>query len=91
MITSVSHAWHETNIVLPGFLFMVSLGLAISFVLKAFYNRYFHPLSRYPGPFWGSITDFFKFYAINSIPTKGLKLHEKHGECSKSTTLRNMG
>ncbi len=51
----------------------------ISLLFKGVYNRYFHPLAGYPGPFWATVTDFYKFYTINSIPTLGLKLHDTYG------------
>jgi hypothetical protein len=46
---------------------------------RAIYNRYFHPLRHFPGPFWASITDFYLVYMVASIPTLGLELHQKYG------------
>ena len=50
-----------------------------AFIIRGVYNRYFHPLHRFPGPFWGSVTDFYKFYMITTVPTFGLQLHKKYG------------
>lgn len=55
----------------------------LALVSKGIYNRYFHPLSRFPGPFWGSVTDFYLAYVISSVPTLGLELHQKYGECTR--------
>ena len=33
-------------------------------VCRGVYNRYFHPLSHIPGPFWASVTDFYKIYVV---------------------------
>lgn len=35
----------------------VSVLAIIGLMSMCIYNRYFHPLSVFPGPFWGSITD----------------------------------
>ena len=46
------------------------------------YQRLFHPLSRYPGPFWASLTDLYKvhFLCTGCLPALFLQLHEKHGD-----------
>ena len=70
------------------FLYFALIVIFLLLLSRAIYNRYFHPLSVYPGPFWASITDFNKFYTINSIPTSGLHLHKKHGKLREP--LRNI-
>ena len=56
------------------------LSLASSIVItRGIYNRYFHPLSKFPGPIWGSITDLYLAYMISSVPVCGLELHKKYG------------
>lgn len=45
------------------------------------YQRYFHPLSSYPGPFWASLTDLWQVFQFLSLkqPYRLTELHEKHG------------
>lgn len=50
-----------------------------AFLGKGIQNRYFHPLSKFPGPFWASVTDLYLVFFIPSVPIFGLKLHKKHG------------
>ncbi|TAQ85503.1 hypothetical protein B7494_g6168 [Chlorociboria aeruginascens] len=52
------------------------------FVLKGIYNRYFHPLRHFPGPFWGSVTDFYKLYIVAQMDahTRGVQMHQKYGK-----------
>ena len=59
--------------------------LALSIVVliaNAIRNRYYHPLHRFPGPFWGSITDFYKTYLFSTqiYHEKVYSLHEKYGK-----------
>ena len=53
-----------------------------TFVVRGVYNRYFHPLKDFPGPFWSSVTDLYKLYVLSShdVTTFSLELHEKYGE-----------
>lgn len=64
---------------LPDLLLTALLLCALKLLGKGCHNRYFHPLSGYPGPFWASVTEFYILFTIKSIPTRGLKLHEKYG------------
>ena len=45
------------------------------------YNRYFHPLRHFPGPFWASLSDFWKLYfcLTKETHTRGIKLHDRYG------------
>lgn len=61
------------------FLGGITLAFGAYIVYNAIYNRYFHPLSKFPGPFLGSITQFYLVYVIASVPTFGLELHRKYG------------
>ena len=90
IIMFVTSAWRLPIVFMPELLFLAVIALTVCVVYKAVFNRYFHPLARYPGPFWGGVTDFYKFYAINSIPTEGLRLHEKHGLYSNHMKLENI-
>lgn len=61
------------------FLVVITLLFGAYIVHNAIYNRYFHPLSKFPGPFLGTITQFYLVYVIASVPTYGLELHRKYG------------
>ena len=54
------------------------------FIINGVYNRYFHPLAGFPGPFWSSITDLAKLSALSSsdITAFSLELHQKYGMIS---------
>ncbi|KAI1879080.1 hypothetical protein JX265_003257 [Neoarthrinium moseri] len=45
------------------------------------YQRYFHPLACYPGPFWASITDLWQVYQFWTLrqPYTLTELHERYG------------
>lgn len=55
--------------------------LASYALYRAIYNRYFHPLRHFPGPFWASLSDFFKLWIMHTKQshTLGLKYHEQYG------------
>ena len=58
------------------------LALVVFYALyRGIYNRYFHPLRNFPGPFWGSVSDFSKLWILHTkqAHTLGLKYHEKYG------------
>lgn len=58
-----------------------SLLLVGAVIANAIYNRYFHPLRHFPGPFWAGISDFWKFYIFltKESHTRGIELHERYG------------
>ena len=68
------------------YLLFAFLLCVIAGVLKGIYNRCFHPLRNFPGPFWGSFTDFYKLYIFASkhIPSATMDLHEQYGLFSTS-------
>lgn len=53
----------------------------ITVLYNVIYNRYFHCLSRFPGPFWGSITDFHNTYLFSTrrVHLELLALHCRYG------------
>ncbi|KAJ9663192.1 hypothetical protein H2198_000953 [Neophaeococcomyces mojaviensis] len=56
----------------------ISVLCCISYVV---YQRYFHPLAKYPGPFLASITDLWQVYQFMTLkqPYTLTELHEKYG------------
>ncbi|KAL6901277.1 cytochrome P450 [Trichoderma evansii] len=46
------------------------------------YNAYFHPLARFPGPFWWGATPIpYVWYQLNGrLPFVFSELHDKHGD-----------
>jgi hypothetical protein len=50
----------------------------ISYIL---YQRYLHPLAKYPGPFLASLTDLWQVHQFMTLkqPYNLTKVHEKHG------------
>lgn len=56
--------------------------LALYLLTRAVYNRYFHPLSHFPGPFWASITSLWYFQTIRLSKPGNVQsaLHEKYGD-----------
>ena len=61
---------------------------------NALYNRYFHPLHRFPGPFWGSVTDLYHTYLLGTsqVHLKQLGLHQAYGsyEGSRSWAITQL-
>jgi len=53
----------------------------VFFIGYIVYQRYFHPLARFPGPFLGSVTNFLKVYHLytGNMPQIMLDLHQKYG------------
>lgn len=61
---------------------MLSFLLAFTAVVAYLaYFRWFHTLSKFPGPFWASQTDLWRVYQLctRRMPETLLKLHEKYG------------
>lgn len=62
------------------FTYALFAGLAL---LAAYvvYQRIFHPLARYPGPFWASLTDLWSLFLSTNgdWPRQMQALHRKYG------------
>ncbi|KIX92184.1 uncharacterized protein Z520_12065 [Fonsecaea multimorphosa CBS 102226] len=57
-------------------------GLAVvSLVAYVVYQRFLHPLAKYPGPFLASLTDVWQAHQFMTLqqPYNLTRLHEKHG------------
>lgn len=61
--------------------FSLTLLLVTVLTYRAIYNRYFNPVHKFHGPFWGSVTDFYNtyFFSTRRAHVKNLHLHQKHG------------
>ncbi|KNG86131.1 hypothetical protein ANOM_005462, partial [Aspergillus nomiae NRRL 13137] len=57
---------------------LATVGYLVGYVI---YQRYFHPLAKFPGPFWASVTNFWKVYELSTLalPTRMCRVHEKYG------------
>lgn len=59
--------------------------VSIAFVLYIFgyiiYQRFLHPLAKFPGPFVASLTDLWQVYQFMTLkqPYKLTEFHEKYG------------
>ncbi len=82
----MTSAWNNmsfSHFQLPDTATICYLGIAAFFTYvfsTAIYNRYFHPLAKFPGPFLGSLTSWYLVHVICSVPTYGLELHKKYGK-----------
>ena len=77
-IASEEHPWYSIS---ASLIILLLLSCSVIFVLFGVYNRYFHALRHIPGPFWGSVTDLYKFCALLSqdVSQFSLELHQKYG------------
>lgn len=67
----------------PAQLSLVVLAALVGYVVvKSIYRVYFHPLAKYPGPFWAKVTSFYDFYQAWSEHRAHniLALHRKYGK-----------
>lgn len=53
----------------------------VGLIYHVLYNIFFHPLKRFPGPFWGRLSDFYKTYLFSTrqFHLRALSLHQKFG------------
>ena len=63
---------------------VLGLIVLVSFILPLLYNRYSHPVRKFPDPFSGSLMDAYHTYLMwrKSSHSEQLALHEKHGQSS---------
>ncbi|KAI1338210.1 cytochrome P450 [Xylariaceae sp. FL0016] len=66
---------------LPSVPLLASICALLATVFYIIYQRYFHPLAEYPGPFLASLTDLWQVYQFLSLdqPYHLTKLHERYG------------
>lgn len=67
--------------IVGGLILLGVLHVVGSFVYQIIYYRFFHPLSKYPGPFWGSVTRLWITYhnIKGDEPETFQALHRKYG------------
>ncbi|KAH9207407.1 cytochrome P450 oxidoreductase [Leptodontidium sp. 2 PMI_412] len=60
---------------------ILAASFGVYLVSVAIYNRYFHPLKDFPGPFWASITSLWYYRSIITIRHDDyqLEIHRKYG------------
>ncbi|OAP60837.1 hypothetical protein AYL99_05839 [Fonsecaea erecta] len=60
------------------FLVLVPGALLLASFLR---NQFFHPLSKFPGPFWAAHTDLWRVYHLwtRRMPDTMVQVHEKYG------------
>ncbi|KAJ9641648.1 hypothetical protein H2204_002710 [Knufia peltigerae] len=70
----------SSNQIMTLYSYLVLLGVA-TILAKIIYNTWFHPLSKFPGPFLASQTDLWRVYQLTTrhMPETLLQLHEKYG------------
>ena len=61
---------------------VLAIILGLSIVFYVVYQRFFHHLARFPGPFWASVTEFWKVYNVWSLraPEMMQELHDRYGQ-----------
>ena len=70
------------NIERPFALGVLSLGLGF-LLLKILQAQLLSPLRKFPGPFWGSVTDFWRFiytYRIRHSSRPWVDIHREYGD-----------
>ncbi|KAL8897227.1 MAG: hypothetical protein Q9192_002681 [Flavoplaca navasiana] len=83
MLTSLlsieRHGWLQVDF--SSLLATATLLILVYLGYRAIYNRRLHSLRSFPGPFWGSITDFYNTYLLGTARghLKMLELHDKYG------------
>ncbi|KAE9371758.1 benzoate 4-monooxygenase cytochrome P450 [Stipitochalara longipes BDJ] len=61
---------------------LLFIAVTVTLISHAVYNLYFHPLSKFPGPWYAGISEFFFSYTIvsGSVHLTLKALHDKYGE-----------
>jgi hypothetical protein len=66
--------------------YLILAAVIIQFAAQIVYYHFFHPLAKFPGPFWGGVTRIWialHFYWGTELETE-LELHKKYGIDSPS-------
>lgn len=64
------------------FVSAVPVGLVVYLIIYVVYQRYLHPLAKFPGPFLASLTDLWQVSEFLSLkqPYNLTALHERYGQ-----------
>ena len=56
--------------------------LLVALTAYLVWNRFYHGLQRYPGPFLASVTDWWRFFDVlgRRPETTHINLHKQHGD-----------
>lgn len=89
LLSTESHGWLYLSF--GNILALLVALFVVGVSCNALFNRYLHALRDFPGPFWGSVTDFYNtcLFATSQVHLKMLKLHEKHGESVTPFAVEN--
>jgi hypothetical protein len=68
--------------VLPSTFSMVGVGILVYLCYYVIYQRFFHPLARFPGPFLASLSDLWQVFDMLSLqqPYHLTELHAQYGQ-----------
>ena len=71
-------SWSHLALLVPAY-------LTWKVAYQVVYYRFFHPLAKYPGPFWGSITRLWiTYHNLKEDECETFRaLHEKHGKTAR--------
>jgi hypothetical protein len=60
-------------------------------ILWIIYTRWFHPLAKFPGPFWASVTRIWTVLHVlpGDAEKTQMKLHAKYGSIPPSILVTN--
>jgi len=83
-LSAMPYDWRQNIMSLQGRILVLSAAgiAATAYVIGVIvYRLYFHPLAKYPGPFWAKITDLYDFYqALSERRAHNfLALHQRYG------------
>jgi hypothetical protein len=61
---------------------IISMCLSLFIIVYIVYQRWFHPLAKFPGPFLASLTDLWQVFEMLSLkqPYNLTDLHERYGQ-----------
>lgn len=67
---------------ISNFALLVLAYITFKIVYQIVYYRFFHPLAKFPGPFWGSVTRLWIAYhnVKADEPEVVRAMHQKYGE-----------